>query len=294
MTDYRAEVIADSVGPNGVRLTTMVVTFPRFILPELNTHRVFSRNSASTRAIPLRRQVAAVSEHMAMPLVWTRARSGMQGGALIEGTERRALDGLWIAAGRAVVRFVGVLADFGSHKQHGGRLLEPWRWHTVVITATEWDGFFAQRCHEDAQPEMRHIAEMMREARRRSLPRVLKPLQAHLPFVSEAEAEELGAGGAIKVSVARCARVSYLTHDGRRDVSKDFELFHRLVSHRPMHASPLEHVALAMPERAGDMLSDRGRCRVAADIYVTPDTDTENFWCGNFRGWLQYRKLMGE
>ena len=175
----------------------------------------------------------------------------------------------WLYAMSHAINSALVLQEHGLHKQIANRILEPWSHINVLVTATEWDNFFELRCHPAAQPEMRVLAEAIRSAMDLSQPRFLEPGQWHLPYV-----EDDGTSDAIKVSVARCARVSYLTHDGRETtLEEDLELYERLVGSQPIHASPADHQA-------------------------TPDED-HLFWgyhnpgqWRNFRGWRQYRALI--
>jgi thymidylate synthase ThyX len=264
---FSARILLDSLSPAGVRLTTMEVRYPRFIHSECMTHRSFSRNSASSRALPIRKMIDAVRAEPAMPLWWGRNQSGMQAreeideGArtLAESEWRRALDDALVHAERLAA------ADINLHKQLVNRILEPFAWITVIITATEWSNFFTQRTHEDAQPELKHIATMMLDAYRASTP-VPRALGAwHTPLVLADEEASLPLGERLKISVARAARVSYLSHDGTRDHAKDIELYERLVGGGANgHWSPFEHVATPLESRAE--------------------------WSGNFRGWEQYRK----
>jgi thymidylate synthase ThyX len=240
------------------------------VLAELNTHRALSRNSASSRARPVAKVIADVVEDPAMPLEWGRNQSGMQARERIDDAHAAQADDVWISARDAAVAHAQQLVELGVHKQLVNRVLEPFLWHVVVVSATEWDNFFAQRCHPDAQPEIRGAAEAMRDAIAASTPAEVREGGWHLPYLREGELDELLAAGhdldvAKRISVARCARVSYLTQDGVRDWSKDLELYDRLTTQQPPHASPLEHVA-------------------------TPDgTGT-----GNFRGWQQLRHLVLE
>ncbi len=259
-----ATVIADSISPAGVRLTTIEVTLHRFVLAELNTHRVFSRNSASSRAIPVSKQVARVVHDPAIPVEFGANQPGMQAAAPLEGAEHEAALATWLQARDAAVEAVERLAELGVHKQVTNRILEPFMWHTVIITSTEWDGFWEQRCSPLAQPEIRWAAEAMRAAFDASTPAPVGLGEWHMPYVRD-EDGDLDLETAKAVSAARCARVSYLTHDGRRDIAKDIELYERLVTARPPHFSPLEHVAT--PTADGDQPP------------------------GNLRGWAQVRHI---
>jgi thymidylate synthase ThyX len=254
-----AKVIADSISPEGVRLTTLQVTFHRFVLAEMNTHRVFSRNSASSRAIPLAKQLKRVVDDPTLPVVWAREQKGMQGGDEVEDTEEAQRQ--WWKARRSARGAAEELGKLGVHKSIANRLLEPFMWHTAVITSTAFQNFFAQRCHEAAQPEIRVAAEMMQAAYEESNPAEVGEGEWHLPYVGDDEETLDALAGktdapapwdlAAKVSAARCARVSYLTQDGRRDPQEDLNLYDRLTvrqkdaiaAHNPIHWSPLEHVA---------------------------------------------------
>lgn len=260
-----ATVVADSVSPEGVRVTTIEVTLHRFVLAELNTHRVFSRNSASSRAIPIGKQIARVETDPAMPVEFGANQRGMQAGAPLEGEEEKAAIDAWLRARDAAVDAVRVLDDLGVHKQVANRILEPFMWHTVIVTATDWDGFWHQRCSPLAQPEIRVAAEAMREVFDASTPRAMAAGEWHTPYVRDDELD-LDERTKRRISAARCARVSYLTHDGRRDLSADEELYQRLVTADPPHWSPLEHVA-------------------------TPAGDGEAV-LGNLRGWHQLRHRL--
>jgi thymidylate synthase ThyX len=246
----------------------MEVRFPRFVHAEMMTHRVFSRNAASSRAIPIKKMIAAIREEPAMPIFWGKNQSGMSARAEIEGAARVSALAEWQAALEHALASAERLSDsdIDLHKQLVNRLLEPFSWITVIITATEWSNFFTQRLHPDAQPEIHRIAELMLAEYRASTPRDVAMGKWHLPLIQDDEAE-MDAATLCKLSVARCARVSYLTHDGKRDIEKDLELYDRLMSGGANgHWSPTEHVA-------------------------TPLADPRES-SGNLRGWMQYRKLF--
>ena len=245
-----AKVIADSVSERGHRVTTIEVRLHRFVLAELNTHRVFSRNSASSRAIPLRKQVERVLAEPALPLEWPAEQAGMQGGAPLSDYALDQARTEWLMASQDAAKYASRLhalgheADERLHKSLPNRLLEPFMWHTVVITSTEWENFFLQRLSTQAQPEIRVAAEMMHEAFSNSTPRLLGEGEWHTPYLSDEEKATLSRVDAAQISAARCARVSYLSHDGKRDLDADLGLYQRLVNAHPAwHGSPLEHVA---------------------------------------------------
>ncbi len=258
-----ARVIADSMSPFGNRLTTIEVTLHRFVLAEFNTHRQFSRNSSSSRAIPASRVMRLIATRPALPLVWSGAQKGMTGGPPINPVDAARAEQIWLAARDDAVNAAERLLELGVHKSIVNRLLEPWMTQTVIVSATEWDNFFNQRCHPDAQPELRAAAEAMREALLKSEPTPLPQGRWHLPYIRDEDISAYDHHKLVQVAAARCARVSYLTHDGRRDPQADFDLYQRLVTADPPHQSPLEHVAT--PARWG----------------------AENL--GNFQGWRQLR-----
>jgi hypothetical protein len=258
-----ATVIADSVGEFAPRLTTMQLRYPRWIHAEFLTHRVFSRNSSSSRAIPVDRLIDDVLDDLVAPSVWGKNRPGMQ--AIEELTEPNL--GLaklaWDVAREDAVRQAQKLRALGVHKQIVNRILEPFVHINTVVSATKWDNFFALRDHTDAQPEIRELAQAMRAAMDTSTPAQLYEDEWHAPYHSNPRA-----------SAARCARVSYLTHDGREpDLEEDLLLFDRLLASQPAHASPAEHQA-----RPDSWTQSGGWAR--------PDLH------GNLEGWVQHRKLL--
>jgi thymidylate synthase ThyX len=263
---FSARVLLDSRAPSGARLTTFEARYPRFIHSEMMTHRMFSRNAASSRAIPIKKMIAAVREDPALPVHWGRNQTGMSAREEIPADVAALAKAEWHVALDDALRHAERLAekDIDLHKQLVNRLLEPFAWITVIITATDWANFFTQRAHEDAQPEIRHIAEMMLAAYRASTPQPIELGHWHLPLIQPDE-HGLPEDERCKISVARCARVSYLTHDGKRDYAKDIELYDRLLDGGANgHWSPFEHVA-------------------------TPAVDA-TVRSGNFVGWEQFRK----
>lgn len=268
-----AKVIADSISPDGKRITTMEVTFNRYILAEFNTHRVFSRNFSSSRAIPTRKLLEQVRTHPAMPVHWGKNQAGMQANEELTGEELVMAQRQWvIAAGDAADR-AERMAEFGAHKQIVNRIIEPYLYVTGIVTSTEWDNFFELRCHPDAQPEFQELACKMRDAREASTPEQISLQQWHLPYLTEDEKNNADMSPVqslfwAKVSAARCCRVSYLKHDGTApSIEEDIALFDRLAAARPIHASPLEHQA--------------------KPLWFYTDTHLQ----GNFRKWIQYRQV---
>lgn len=260
----KAEIIKDSVSARGSRITTFVLTYPRFIHAEFMTHRMLSRNASSSRAIPVSKFIEAITNNPAMPISFSKNCKGMQAKEEIENQDEAVK--VWLEARDAMMGFVEKLSALGVHKQHANRLLEPFQHITVVTTATDWANFFALRCHPDAQPEFQELAKTMWMEYEKSEPQVIQTGEWHLPFVGKSEIPRTINADLI-TSVARCARVSYNTHDGSENsFGKDCELYERLVGNNPIHASPTEHQAQALED--------------------------PNERSGNFKGWLQYRKTL--
>lgn len=269
-----AKIIADSVGSYGgaeSRLITIQLRYPRLVHSELMTHRVFSRNASSSRAIPVAKVIEQVRTDPAAPYVWTTNKPGMQGDVVTDPELIAKYDQMWIEAANQAADNAEVLMGEGLHKQVVNRILEPFQWISVIVTATEWTNWFELRNHKDADPTIKRLAEVMLEAINASEPTVLKPGEWHLPYVGLEEKQTLPIAMLVKISAARCARVSYLTHDGLTpNVEKDVALYERLVGSRPLHASPIEHQA-----RVLSMVND--------EIGLN----------GNFSPlWVQHRKLL--
>lgn len=269
MTTITAKVIEDSIAENGVRLTTLQLCYPRFIHAEFMTHRVFSRNASSSRAIPVAKMIEQVRNDPAMPIHWGKNQAGMQANEELAPMAQESARQLWMQAARDAASVAQVMADVGLHKQVANRILEPYQYMHVIVTATEWENFFELRNHPDAQPEIHALAKVMHFALAESRPVQRQENEWHLPYVTRAERVAFSSDLELllKLSAARCARVSYLTHDGQTpSVEKDVALYDRLVGSKPLHASPIEHQATPLPE---------------ADM-----------WSGNFRSWLQNRKIV--
>lgn len=266
MTQITAKVVADSVNGFGQRITTLELQYPRFIHAEFMTHRVFSRNAASSRAIPVAKMIEQVRSDPAIPIHWGKNQPGMQ--AKVGLADTMEVRQQWQMAARQAADRAEAMAAVGLHKQVVNRVLEPFQLMRTIVTSTTWDNFFALRAHEDAQPEIHALALAMRDAIDSSTP-VKRTLDDdwHLPYVTERERDMLKVYLLPRLSTARCARVSYLTHDGQvPDIDKDLDLYKRLVGAAPLHASPAEHQAY--PARYANVTS------------------------GNFVGWFQHRKQI--
>lgn len=326
MKKIEAIIIADSKGINGTRLTTMLLTFPRFILSELNTHRVFSKNSASSRAIPFNKMVKMCEEDPFIPIAWQKDHSGMQGNEYFAGAEANACKRGWLYGIDAAIQSAKRLHNNDNvTKQLCNRMLEPFMWHTVLLTATEFDNFFELRCpkylvghfkskktannaipdllpfgvHDEkdilwwlnansssAEIHMQALAEAMWDAMNESEPKTLFPGEWHIPYGDQIDNNMISQFGGmtntdakIKIASARCARLSYMTQDGKIDYQKDIELHNKLLESG--HMSPFEHCARMMT-----------KIEFEQDYIKLERSKKEYGWCNNFRGFIQYRHLI--
>lgn len=263
----QVEIILHSRVPEtGAQIYTIAVRYWRAIHGEVLTHRRLSRNSSSSRAIPVRRVLEQVIHDPAGPIHWGAQQPGMQADNQLAGWRLRVAKGFW-----TFHRFASIFASWGMmraglHKQVANRVTEPHQYIKVLITSTEWDNFFLLRDHGDAQPEIQELARAIKAAMAKSEPQLLRPGEWHIPFVKGAEYESMELEELIHISTARNARVSYLTHDLKPTKPEaDIELHDDLVGSEPIHASPAEHVAVALD----DLRIDK-----------------------NFRGFKQYRSFV--
>lgn len=279
-----AKSILASVSQEGKRIDTLLLRNPRFIHSEFMTHRQFSRNASSSRAIPVARLIEDVERDPAMPIFWGKNQPGMQAREELDEHGKDCVYRSWMFACHDAVEWAKIMAREGAHKQIVNRILEPFAHINVVVTSTEWENFDALRIHEDAQPEIKALAEAMKWARERTIPEVLEPGQWHLPFVTLEEIERHGGledpDGILRiVSAARCARTSYKTHDGRvSTLEEDWELGKRLTKSVPFHASPFEHQATPDSQK------------FLSSGYPWDNDEMHR----NFVGWIQNRAFMEE
>ena len=340
---YACKVVADSYYTRKdatYRVTTMIVKFPRLVLAEFNTHRVFSRNSASSRAIPVRKQLQALVKDVFTPNSIGTAVGGMNAGPALEGEALDKAIAVWGDAANSQMWYALSMTtspdyverewekwvleendEFGDfvmdvtkriedreHPIHQeamlwttkgltNRLLEPFMWHEVIVTATEWGNFFNLRTDANAQEEIRTIAEMMKAAYDASTPELLAEGEWHLPFI---QPEEKGWAKehpelAVKAVTARAARVSYLTHDtGVVDLDKDYGLANGLRANG--HMSPYEHACTPFTKKEWKLRRDamkaihKSKHLDAVPSYVSAQILKSLEFAGNFRGWGQARR----
>ena len=291
-----ATVICDSINEFDNRLTSFVLTFPRIVLSEFNTHRLFSRNSASSRAIPINKMLQKVKDNPFIPIKFMKNHKGMQGGEYLTGVDGEVAKAAWYGARDSAIEMAVSLADKDVTKQLVNRILEPFMWHTVILTASELDNYFELRDHPAAEIHIADLARKMKVALEESIPKKLKANEWHVPFGDTFDDDKLTAllpqvsyppnreDIALdvfkrKIAVARCARVSYDNFDGSNDYSKDLILYDRLSAMG--HWSPFEHVAQAM-----DFLD------YSEDYIHIEDGIRYHGCCRNFKGFIQLRANM--
>lgn len=349
-----AKIIADSKNEFGQRITTFVLVFPRIILAELNTHRMFSRNSASSRAIPFKKMLDKVMNDPFIPIAWQKDHSGMQGTEYFTEEDNKVelanggyfndlkkLKERWLSARDYAVSRAKDLSNIGLTKQICNRGLETYMWHTAILTATEFENFFKLRCPQypsidtvgenvgkifrskkdwnaahpgctqtdfftlnkgQGEIHIMELAEQMWDSMNENMPKELKGGEWHIPFGDNIDvdrfADSIMATGTdlglqegwitaakIKIATARCARISYMNFEGKDDYGADIKL-HDILS-KSGHWSPFEHCAKAMSFGEYDSSFHKGFEGDGPNFY-------SNGWSGNFRGFIQYRKMFSD
>lgn len=260
----------NTFNPNAPDLTTIELTYPRYIHAEIMTHRVLSRNASSSRAIPVNKLTAMALEDPAFFVSVGQNQPGMQPGNEVPDDIKEKFFNEWVELANINANYALRWAnEYNIHKQVVNRVMEPWHHIKVIVTATEWDNLFSLRCHPSAQAEFQVLACKMRDVINSTEAQELTSGQWHLPYVTEEEKQNNDMDTCLKLSVARCARVSYMNHDGSKpDIQKDIKLHDDLVGSHPIHASPAEHQAKACLEIVDKRFNS------------------------NLINWLQYRKLI--
>lgn len=321
MTETIAKIVADSISADGFRLTTFECTFPRIILAEVNTHKMLSKNSASSRAIPVERMIQRVLEDPYVPTHWGKNQKGMRAEQDVDEAAADAAASAWKAARGQAVLWTKTLLDLGIHKQITNRLIEPFMWHTAVLSGTEWSNFFNLRDTKDAHPDFRDLAHCMRELYAKGEPSPVNYGDWHLPYVSGSEsfdAEVLhDADYACRIAIGRCARVSYdRLHEEETPEKSKARCDGMLAAG---HMSPFGHVARPMTLDELDLFKQK-KLRWDAErrewFWVGAEWSdgrrhVNESWNGNrtpnwslnkegeythflgpVNGWVQYRKLI--
>lgn len=290
----QAKLIKHSIA-NSIPIGTFILVYPRLIHSELLTHRVFSRNAASSRAIPTKAIIQNLRDDPAEIVWWGKNMGGMQAKEELSGWQLKLAKFGWATARELAILSARFMNAVGLHKQIANRVLEPFQNIRVVVTSTEWNNFFALRNHPDAQPEFQLLASMMYSAMSSSIPEILQPGEWHIPYVKtcsytdtpyhyhvDGSFESLTLEQALKISASMAAQESYRKSDS--SLEKAEMIWEKLVGNAPVHASPTEHQAMAMQN-----------VKMIHDIWelgITHMDRNDNFWSGNFRGWIQHRQLI--
>jgi thymidylate synthase ThyX len=283
-----AKIIRDSITVNGVRLTTFELEYPRFILAEVNTHRMLSKNSASSRAIPVKKMLDMILNNPATPVYWGKNQPGMS--AKEEVMDLMEVQQMWKNASVSMVHVAEYLDKLGLHKQITNRITEPWQRMKTVITGTEWANLKWLRNHSDAQPEFEELAKCIDTEFANSVPNILRPGDWHLPYVHSPKPREYTSNGepisledALKLSSSCCAQVSYRNLND--SLEKAIDIYDKLVGSTHKHASPFEHqgTPIALHTTSNVVQWEKG---------VTHMDRSSQLWSGNLRGWVQHRQLI--
>lgn len=323
----KATVICDSISETGKRILSYEIENPRIILAEENTHRMLSKNSASSRAIPFEKMKGQLTGR---PVRFGAANRGMQDGgehnAKVELLQlgERSVDGAynpytlkvsaeeaWEFAKHNASYFAEAFYKAGYHKQVYNRLTEPFQMMKTVVTGTEFENFFWLRKHDAADPTFEHLAWCMWQAREQSTPQLLKAGEWHLPYVGTRTGKfhdleyfiegegRLSLEEAIKVSCARSCAVSFRNTD--YGLEKSCEVYGRLTEDEHIHGSAFEHCATPMQDTHVTYKREQHGYEGCVNMPDVPSTWQEgvthmdrdgNLWSGNFKGWIQYRKLV--
>lgn len=289
-----AKIIALSISPSGQIIATWELEYQRFIHGEFMTHRLFSRNAASSRAIPVSTIIAQVNDNPAMPIHFGKNQSGMQAAEELSPVMQVGVKWAWKMAAKAAVKWAEVMVKLGLHKQATNRILEPFQTMKTVMTATCMDNFFWLRNHPDAQPEIKELARLMWEALQEALPNAvkLKPGDWHVPYFMNGQWlqdwNSVSLEDALAISASCCAQVSYRKLDDT--LEKAQMVYKRLVDSEPVHASPFEHQATPIMEP--DFYCGDCQSQAVWEEGVTHVDRNGKFWSGNFVGWKQHRQLI--
>lgn len=257
-----AKIIEHSINKSNKELVTFEIVIPKWLLAELNTHRVLTKSASSSRAIPSKIIRKQVLENPFIPIQFGYNKSGMSSDVEMKGIRLFFSKRMWLVSRYFAVFFHWLLADvLKVHKQIVNRILETWMFAKVVVTGSEWDNFFKLRTASNAQPEFRFLAILMQSKLKVSKPKFLSDGEWHLPYITIDEKYTYDKKLLVKMSVARCARTSYYKNN-INNIDKDIELFYKLLNDE--HNSPFEHIATPI------------------------DTKQDK----NFIGWMQYRSFI--
>lgn len=306
------DVLKYSINEYGQRIISIHGHVPRIILAEINTHRVFSRNSASSRAVPISKIIDVLKNIPFIPFHWGKKQSGMQAYDILEDYKARACERIWKLYLTWGIRCAEVLDKIGLHKQIVNRLLEAFQYTNIIITTTEMENFLNLRTHTSTEPHFQEFANCIKRAWNECSPTLLKYGEWHLPFIDTKrengkliyvileETEdgwsfwrEFDVDMAKKISASCCAQISYRKSD--ISMEKANRLWNDMVMAEPIHGSPFEHQATPLSNDIGIKTDDDSFEHVLLNCWEDGVThvDRDGYkWSGNFRGWIQMRQLL--
>lgn len=300
MNQTSAIILKDSINKQGDRLTTFRLTYPRIILAELNTHRVYSKNTSSSRAIPVKDNIERIRNDPFIPDQWVKNARGMFSLDYIDNNLEEIMR-LWLEANYIMGDIGKNLAEYELHKQYANRLLEPFMYVDTILTGTDFNNFFYLRTAEDAQPEIQELANCMYEAYSESIPELLYYGEWHVPYIDTIRENDIliysindqiiNIDTAIKIAISCCGQVSYRKLN--TTIEKALEIYAKFMNNSRLHASPLEHVSTPFSD-----LEYESRIKVRDLLQVELGDNISSFdlekilYKRNFKGWTQYRTLI--
>lgn len=300
MNQTSAIILKDSINKQGDRLTTFRLTYPRIILAELNTHRVYSKNTSSSRAIPVKDNIERIRNDPFIPGQWVKNARGMFSLDYIDNNLEEIMR-LWLEANYIMGDIGKNLAEYELHKQYANRLLEPFMYVDTILTGTDFNNFFYLRTAEDAQPEIQELANCMYEVYSESTPDLLYYGEWHVPYIDTIRENDsltysindqiIDIDTAIKIAISCCGQVSYRKLN--TTIEKALEIYAKFMNNSRLHASPLEHVATPFSD-----LEYESRIKVRDLLQVELGDNISSFdlekilYKRNFKGWTQFRALI--
>jgi thymidylate synthase ThyX len=288
MTTITANIIKHSISKNSPEIATLHLRYPRLMHADFMTHRVFSRNAASNRAMPTTTIISNIENDLVLPLKHFKNQKGMYGSELLNENDTNNCNDLINSLWKETKEVVLKLDELGLHKQNKNRYLEAFQHIDVLLTTTEFENFFNLRCEIDAQPEIQELGNQIRIALKNSTPTVLQEGEWHLPFITDKDRATYDLETLKKCSTARNARISYLKHDKNDpDLNSDLELFNDLYTKR--HESPFEHIVRPITEKEFQLMETLQKI-------IKEDSNGKYLnnpkFIANHNGWVSFRREL--
>lgn len=284
------KIIADSINKFGQRITTFELEYPRLVHSEILTHRLLSRNSASSRAVPTVSVLDSIAKRIAMPVFWGKNQKGMQSYQELDSLQKSASKALWVEAAKQATSLSKIMQETGLHKQVANRITEPFTYMKVIVTATDFENFFWLRTHHAADPTIKQLASMMQEAYNKNKPELLHEGEWHLPYVDKRLIRDgdLTIEDALMLSVSSCCQVSYRKQDQSLEKAKKiWDMLNIADTVEPEHSSPTEHQARCFNQSKPAVMYPH-----LWPVGVTHVDRNLDMHSGNLKGWLQYRHIL--